>query len=188
MILKEMLKLCKKSKRIRFIETENDIFVSDEYVMANVTEIAQNWTAEDYATALDLTQDERDNYRIKNTKIDADLCNEITEEAERMRFSLNIDGEAVQPFILADGRVLFIQCKYHSIFKEEHPKEYRLGKFEDCVMLYIYVGSRMIGGICPLRIDGGCVKEFARDLLIGAEKAEKEGFLQGYTQYSLIDD
>lgn len=188
MILKEMLKLCKKNNTIRYIATEQEAYVSDGFVLANVTDIAEEWTAKDYATALELTPDDWDCYKIENSEIHEDLYKVKLIKADRMRFSLNIDGEPIQPFILEDGRALFVNCKYLSVFREEHPKEFYFGKFGNRYMLYIYVSGRIIGGVYPVRFDCGCVKDFARVLQTGAERSESEGFLQGYTQYSIFDE
>ena len=160
-------------------------FLSDGRAMAYIGDIAPAWTDVDFAIDLQLTDDECEVFNMEYIGEDADSGEIKYKRFHRcvsLRYSLNMDGMAVQPFLVDNGAVIFIDMKYLHVFKDIHPKRY----YFDANMLYVVVNEQVMGAIAPLRIQYDTMKEFGKELLDGVEKAEQSGMFGKDEQISLL--
>ncbi len=188
MMLKEMLKSCKKNKTIIIDYFGEQKFLSDGYTMICMDAVAPEWTDEDCAVYLELSEEDRESYVMKNI----DIIDEKTKlrikeyiSAEKLRFSLNLDGLPVQPFKLQGGELVFCDMTKLRIFKNEHPKVYYFSD-ERKPKMYISVNGVVIGSVTPLKVSYDTMKDFCRELFQGVTKSEERGLLCENEQMSLI--
>lgn len=187
MILKEMLNLCKKKNTIIVEYYGERKFLSDGTTMMFIGNIAPDWTDEDCAVYLELTDEEKECYTMEYSD-DKDTCELETKgciEADKLRFSLNADGMPMQPFRLTTGEVIFCDMQKLRIFRDECPKMYY---FKDGLVpkLYISVEQKIIGAVTPQRIDYNVMKDFCSSMLDGVRKSDERELLCANTQMSLL--
>lgn len=187
-MLKEMLKSCKKKKFISVEFFGKQKFLSDGDTMICMDSIAPEWTDEDCAVYLELSEEDKEGYTMllddvvdEDTKLDASKYI----PAEKLRFSLNMDGLPVQPFRLVSGQLVFCDMTKLRIFKGEHPKIYYFSG-GTVPRMYISVNQVIIGATSPLRISYDTMKGFCRELFDGVVKSEESGLLCENEQMSLI--
>ena len=187
-MLKEMLKSCKKEKYIGVQFYGKQKFLSDGDTKICMDSIAPEWTDVDCAVYLELGEEDKESYTMfyddvidEDTKIDVSKCI----MAEKLRFSLNMDGLPVQPFKLDTGEIVFCDMTKLRIFIGEHPKRYHFSKGKR-ERMYITVNEVVIGSVIPLRISYETMKDFCRELFNGVVKSEEAGLLCENEQMSLI--
>lgn len=187
-MLKEMLQSCKKNKTIIIEYYGEQKFLSDGTTMAYIGDAAPEWTDEDCAVCLELTDEDRENYTMLCVER-GDCYDEIITDrfisAEKLRFSLNLDGLPVQPFRIESGEVVFCDMTKLRIFKEEHPKIYYFSK-ERGMKMYISVNETVIGAVPLLRVRYESMKDFSKKLADGVTASEKVGLLCENEQISLL--
>lgn len=181
----KMLKLCKKHKAIIVRYMGGRKFLSDGRAIAYIGDIAPAWTDVDFAIDLQLTDDEREGFNMEYIGEDVD-SGEIKykrfHHCVSLRYSLNMDGMAVQPFLVDNGAVIFIDMKYLHVFKDICPKRY----YFDASMLYIVVNEQVMGAIAPMRIQFNTMKDFCIQLTSGVQKTEQSGLFGQDEQISLL--
>lgn len=158
-MLKEMMNLCKKEKSIDVLKYGKQSFLESMSAAVCLDICAPDWTIGDILTALEIDDDKRDEY-VTGKEIEG--CNAITPdnliECMRLIYSINAGGEALQPFMLKDGRAVFADEKNLKIFHE----------FSFCK--YYYAAS--VGGAPALVVtkDNGYVIGFVRIIKINADR------------------
>ena len=187
-MLKEMLQSCKKKKTIIIEYYGEQKFLSDGTTMAYIGMVAPEWTDEDCAVCLELTEEDREGYSMQYYDKEDAWDGIITDRfitAEKLRFSLNLDGVPVLPFKLKSGEIVFCDMTKLRIFKEEHPKVYYFSK-ERGPRMYIAVNEVVIGAVAPLRIGYDCMKDFCKELADGVSASERAGLLCDNEQIRLL--
>ena len=183
-----MLKSCKKEKFIDVQFYGKQKFLSDGDTKICMDFIAPEWTDVDCAVYLELSEEDKEAYTMlfddtidEDTKIDVSKC----VRAEKLRFSLNMDGLPVQPFRLDTGELVFCDMTKLRIFKGEHPKVYHFSG-GTVPRMYISVNEVVIGAVTPLKISYETMKAFCKELFNGVVKSEEAGLLCENEQMSLI--
>lgn len=181
MIIKKMYKLLKDSKNIFVHESETQKFISDGHVMADITNEAPEWTVKDIAIAMDIDEDSIGKYRMETKPIDSVLCSRLKNHCKlpiaiRCRYSLNMDGITIQPFILEDGKILLCDMKLLSVFGDIHNKVYRYYYNSGEAMIFIFVDRYCVGIVCPLRVNLQALKDFATEIATAAALSQTSGF------------
>jgi hypothetical protein len=186
----KMLKACKDAKKIDVNYYGEQKFLSNGYAAADITLIAPDWEVSDFATSMGLDAEDLEIYSTHNgekgEREEIDVCE--LPWVERMRYSLNIEGVTVQPFMLSDGRILWVDMDWLAIFKDESDKRYKFGMQNGAPVLYVCVNGMLIGIIGAVRINLECVGGFTRALSEGITKSYESGFLDSGGQMTLMDD
>ena len=186
----KLVKSCKKEKTIRVEYFGEQKFLSNGSAAADITLIAPDWEVSDFATSLGLDADMLDGYSTHNGEAHEREEIDIYELPwiERMRYSLNIEGRTVQPFLLSDGRILWVDMDWLAIFKDEKNKKYKFGMLNNAPALYVCADGMLIGTIAALDVDLCCVGGFTKVLLDGINKSCESGFLDRGGQMTLLDE
>lgn len=190
MILKDMLKRCKKNKLISIEYYGNSKFLSDGIMFACIDSIAPDWDAKDCAVALELSDDELEGF-VLNTGEPVDFLEFEIPGAEyyleRLRYSVNVDGVKMYAYILPDKRIVFCDAEKLDVFKDLRIRQLFLGKLGNTYAAYVVVNNKVVGVVPLNRIDGEIMAEFASVLYTGIKNNEKkEFFMFANTQVSLI--
>lgn len=186
-MLKEMLKHCAKKKTI-FVEMYGgDKFLSDGNMMAYVGNVAPNWTDEDCAVALELTEEDRQKYTMGYIDDYEEIEYKNHLKCERLRYSVNIDSLPLQPFILNSGEVIFADMVQLRVFRDVYPKTYYFDPSKILPKIYIVVNETVIGAVRPVKIQYETMKFFCENLIAGVKKSAKSGLFGEEEQLSLFD-
>ena len=179
MILSKMLKQCKKNKHIQIIRYGGYDYLSDGSVMGYIDADVDNWTAEDCAAAIGISDDDRDKYISPPF-----ACSRIKEleDAVPMEFSIEMSsGTVIQPFMLADRRIFFVQSGLLDIFDGVNDKRYFFGNNT----LIIIRGAFTVGFIKPMRVNLNKLSAYAADLLTGLNASEEAAFFDAGGQMEI---
>lgn len=191
MILKKMLQFCKKYKTIEMRYIGNQKFLSCGFAMMNISNIAPEWNTQDCAIALDIDEDALDSYTIVQgdefggVNNVADTYSLIP--ADRLRYSMNVDGDTLQPFKLSNGNIAFVKMEYLTIFKGENNKAYKFQVQNESIKMYIFNDGLLIGMINPTKTDMASVYRFAKIITECAKTSFGNKFLDIGGQVSLED-
>lgn len=191
MILKKMLQLCKKSKMIEIKYVGTQKFLSCGYVAMNISGIAPEWDTQDCAIALELDEDILDSYSLVQGDVENGVNNVVMQTdllpAERLKYSLNVEGMPLQPFKLANGNIVFINMEYLAVFKGEENKTYKFHARNELPMLHVFSEGMLIGIVSPLKMDMVEMYRFAKTLMECTRASAENRFLDKGGQVSLED-
>lgn len=192
MILKKMFKLCKDRKTIKIYYSDNRSFLSNGYVLADITDIAPEWEVNDIEIAMELDDAALEKFKIEEKRFSEEGCKTLKNvlnltAVSRLRYSLNVDGKALQPFMLPDGRIIFCDMELMSVFKDVYIKTYRFGYIEKTPAIYVCTDSLCVGMIMPSRVDLETLKAFTSEMYNGATESMKKGFLDAGGQMTITD-
>lgn len=90
-------------------------------------------------------------------------------------------GTVIQPFMLVDKRIFFIDADLLKVFDCVHDKRYFFG--DDT--LVIARGSFIVGFIKPVRVNLNKLSAYAADLLIGLNASEEAAFFDAGGQMEI---
>ena len=125
MTLSKMLKQCKKNKHIQIMSYGDYDYLSDGSVAGVIDADVDDWTAEDCAAAIGISDDDRDTYIFPPCAFS--YIEEI-DPVVPMEFSVELpSGAVIQPFMLADRRIFFVNAELLDIFGDCHDKRYFFG-------------------------------------------------------------
>ena len=179
MILSKMLKQCKKNKHIKIVRYGGYDYLSDGSVAGVIDADVDDWTAEDCAAAIGISDDERDKYIFPPAAFS--LIEEF-EDAVPMEFSIELpSGTVIQPFMLANSRIFFINSDLLKIFDSVNDKRYFFGND----MLVIIRASFVVGFINPMRVNLNKLSAYAADLLTGLNASEEAAFFDAGGQMEI---
>ena len=179
MILSKMLKQCKKNKHIQIIRYGGYDYLSDGSVMGYIDADVDNWTAEDCAAAIGISDDDRDKYISP-----PDVFPNVTELENAVPLENAIElpsGTVIQPFMLADRRIFFVQSGLLDIFDGVNDKRYFFGNDT----LIIIRGAFTVGFIKPMRVNLNKLSAYAADLLTGLNASEEAAFFDAGGQMEI---
>ncbi len=179
MILSKMLKQCKKNKHIQIFTYGDYGYLSDGSVAGVIDADVDDWTAEDCAAAIGISDDERDKYIFPPAAFP-----NVTEleDAVPMEFSIELpSGTVIQPFMLVDKRVFFVQSGLLNIFDGVKNKRY----FFANDMLVIMRDVFTVGFINPMRVNLNKLSAYAADLLTGLNASEEAAFFDAGGQMEI---
>lgn len=187
MNLRKMLKFCKDEKTIVINHYGDQKFLTNNIVMAEITNKAPTWGVKDCFVSAEIPDEERDDYFTETRKYAA-LNYKDTAPLEVMDYTVIIGGVELQPLLTDELQVLFIDCNLLSVFKNE-TKEYRLGNLNGngSPAIFLACYDRIIGIIVPYGVDLRKVGLFARTLTTGAERSRSAGLYDLGAQLSLLD-
>ena len=186
MILTKMLKQCKKNKHIQIIRYGDYDYLSDGSVAGCIDADVEDWTAEDCAAAIGIGDDERDKYIFPPRKL-----SRITEfeNAVPMEFSIELpSGTVIQPFMLSDKRIFFVQSEMLNIFDNINDKQYFLSNssvIHDT--LFVMKGMFPIGLLKPMRVNLNKLSTYAAVLLTGLNASEEAAFFDAGGQMEITE-
>ncbi len=183
MILPKMLKQCKKNKHIQIIKYGKYNYLSAGTVAGLIDADVKDWTAEDSAAAIGISNDERDSY-IKPPR-NLEPIKDFKAEAP-MEWSIAApDRDGLQPFILDDGRVLFIRAELLKIFDSVSDTIYYFSAKHEFLAVVRHGG--IIGFICPMRVNLNKMSAWAADLLRGLNASDETGFYDAGGQMEIVE-
>lgn len=183
MILSKMLKQCKKNKRIQIIRYGKCNYLSAGTVAGIIDADVKDWTAEDSAAAIGISDDERDNY-IQSPRELAPIKD--LKAAAPMEWSVTAsDRDVLQPFILGDGRVLFISAELLKIFDSVSDTIYYFSAEHGFIAVVRH--DDIMGFICPTRVNLNKMSAWAADLLRGLNASDEAGFYDAGGQMEIIE-
>ena len=179
MILSKMLKQCKKNKHIQIISYGAYGYLFDNSVAGVIDADVDDWTAQDCAAAIGISDDDRDKYIFppvtRRNIIDL-------EPVVPMECSIELpSGAVVQPFMFVDKRIFFIDADLLKIFDCVHDKRYFFG--DDT--LVIARGSFIVGFINPMRVNLNKLSAYVADLLTGLNASEEAAFFDADGQMEI---
>ena len=189
MMLKKMLALCKKASNITVTYFGEHKFLSNNKMMAYIGEEAKEWTSKDCAIALELGE---------NADEKCVMVDELTghrppinvselKQVEELRYPLSMDGTVIQPFMLPDRRVFFVDTARLKVFENEHPKQYYFMVLDGNPQLVIARNTFPIGVIAPTNVNLDTMLHFAQELNTGVEVSSKTAFCDAGGQISIKD-
>ncbi len=179
MILSKMLKQCKKNKHIKIVRYGGYDYLSDGSVAGVIDADVDDWTAEDCAAAIGISDDERDKYIFPP----AEFPNVTKfEDAVPMEFSIELpSGTVIQPFMLVNKRVFFVQSGLLDIFDDVKNKRYFFGHDTLFIMRDVFT----VGFINPMRLNLNNLSAYAADLLTGLNASEEAAFFDAGGQMEI---
>ena len=170
MILSKMLKQCKKNKHIQIISYGGCDYLSDGSVTGFIDAYVDDWTANDCAAAIGISDDDRNKYIFPPAQFS--LLKEF-EDAVPMECSIELSGGTViQPFMLVDERVFFVEAEMLEVFDGVKNKRYFFGNDT----LFIMRDAFTLGFIKPMRVNLNKLSAYAAALLTGLNASEKAAF------------
>ena len=177
MILKRMTDLCKKRRKVIIVSTKEGKFLSNGVVIARTND---EWGLEDYFIMLEDSPEE-----YHTSVIDCIDADDVTQEAEPLRYQIVIDKDELQPFKVDDKRIIYIKTKYLKVFDDAVGFEFcTRGYFENALKVLGDFGT--LGYIFPMKIEQGRLLEFSKQIYDGAEYAYESGFMALEEQKSMF--
>lgn len=192
MMLKKMLAFCKKAKNISIIFFGEQKFLSDGKMAAFIGEEAEEWKSKDCSIFLELGEAADEQYKLKDGQINENPEINVTDmqRVEELKYSLNMDGTVLKPFMLPDRKIFFVDMARMKVFENEHPKSYFCDKVSEnnkYPALVIARNTFPIGYVYPMKINLDTMKHFAQELNIGVEASAKTGFCDAGGQLTIED-
>lgn len=179
MILSKMLKQCKKKKHIQIMSYGDYDYLSDGSVAGVIDADVDDWTAEDCAAAIGISDDDRDTYIFPPC---AFTYIEEIDPVVPMEFSVELpSGAVIQPFMLADRRIFFVNAELLDIFGDCHDKRYFFGHDTLIIMRDTFT----LGFINPMRVNLNKLSAYAADLLTGLNASEEVAFFDAGGQMEI---
>lgn len=179
MILKSMLKFCTKKRRIEIFFAGNYKYLSDGDMCIYIGDIAPTWDCNDCATALELSDEQLGNFELLDGEPHDNEAFEVEElqKAEMLRYSVNCDGLPLQPFLLPDNKIFFVDLNRMAVFKDVGIKQYYLGYYNDQCALYVATGDFVVGAIAAEKMNLDIMQHFAHQLGRGVNTSVETHFL-----------
>ncbi|MCC8160093.1 MAG: hypothetical protein LIO53_02035 [Oscillospiraceae bacterium] len=185
-MLQEMLKRCKKSKVVRIEFLGGYKYLSNGFVSACIENSAPKWTVDDCIIAIGVTEEEKEKYLITEEEKDngKSFDRDALTQIQRMQYSLNVCGTSLQPFILPDDRVMFINMDLLAVFEKECGKQY-LCDMKQPEKLYIASNGFVIGIVMPKELNLGSMEIFISELHKGIKTSKFEGYFDSGGQIDI---
>lgn len=189
-MLKEMMNLCKKEKSIDVLKYGKQRFLESTSAAACLDLCAPDWTIGDILTALEIPDEERDDYVTGKGIEQYDTINpDNLIECVRLTYSINVGGCSLQPFMLKDGRAFFVDEKNLKIFHETSMCKYyyAVSLAGDPALIVAKDNGYVVGFIRIIKVDADRMGNFATSLSDGIYRAALNGFNVFGGQMSLTD-
>ncbi|MCD8391547.1 MAG: hypothetical protein LUD03_06895 [Firmicutes bacterium] len=186
MQLKGMIGNCKKRKHIEILFYNEVKFLSDGRSAMCIERIAPDWGIRDIFTAMDLTEDAQEGFFTRNSETSENVNPDELVRLTRLMYSLNINGEPLQPFLFPDGRVIFVDLELMRVFRDEGNKEY-FCKPNDVPLIFIRADGGLIGTVFPTQVNLESVRMFLGQLAKGVDAAAEAGFLDAGGQVEIAE-
>ena len=187
MILTKILKLCKKKKLIQIVRYGSHKFLAAGTTAGYIDDDAADWTAEDCAIAIGVSEDEREGFILTEERYPALDVSDM-QEAVPMKYEV----ARHQPFMLADKSVCFVKSEKLSVFDEVNNVRYYVGLIcteadsgKEEYRLIVASDTFPVGVIAPERVNLNAVKAFAKELSAGLAIAERIGFFDAGGQMEI---
>lgn len=190
MIPKKLVQMCGKHKIISMFEDKESKlkWLSAGRVAACVggdCEITPN----SILFFLGVSEESKDSYFIQYEQ-EKDLPNtSLAENVERLKYSLNINGDTLQPFATPHG-ILFVNIKSLAIFADSKEElTYKFTRWNKTPVLLVMEYNSLIGIIPPVMQDYEKLIDFVDKLSYNVDLADRNNFLslEG-KQVSLFDN
>lgn len=190
MIPKKLVSMCGKRKIISMFEDKESKlkWLSAGNVAACVggdCEITPN----SILFFLGVSEENKDSYFIKYEQ-EKELPNtDLAETVERLKYSLNINGDTLQPFATSHG-ILFVNIKSLAIFADSKEEfTYKFTRWNKTPVLLVMEYDTLIGIIPPVTQDYEKLIDFIDKLSYNVDLADRNNFLSvDGKQVSLFDN
>lgn len=190
MKLKEMLKFCNKARYIQMEYSGRSKYLSDGTMCAFIGDIAPQWNSRDAASALELTDEQLEGFNLLDGEPEmTGLRFEIADmtPVEKLAYSLDCDGMGLQPFMLPDDKMFFVETKKLKVFDNMGIRKYFFGKYGGREAVYIATDTFVVGAICAQRVNLNHMNSFAQKLNFGVKTSAANDFLDAGGQMVITD-
>lgn len=190
MILKKLIAMCKKHKIISMFEDSDSGL---KWLSAGRVAVCLGGdcalTPDDILFFLEVPEESRDKYYVTYEENKSLPTIHTAETVERLTYSLNMNGEPLQPFATSRG-ILFVNMKSLAIFADSKEElKYRFTYWNETPVLLVMKYCDLIGIIPPVKQDYEKLLEFTHNLHSLSDLAERSNFLSvDGKQVSLFDN
>lgn len=185
MKLKYILQFCKKNKYLSLVQYGDKKYLSAGEVTALVQGISPKWSIDDYYTAMGVDEGRRENYTAYEDVDCEDINVDELDQLSALPFTIGTGGDTYKLFTRTDGRIMVLNTKYITVFRDEFAIEY-YSRGEGHL---IYVVSRgiCVGTIQATPMNMKQLTEFAGIIRDGFQRNYKTNFLDNGGQIEITD-
>ena len=189
MRLKEMLKFCNKARNIQIEYSGQKKYLSDGNMCVFIGDIAPNWRSRDAASALELTDEQLEGFVLSDSTPENYIRFEISKmtPVEKLGYSLECDGTVLQPFMMPDSKIFFVNKNRLKVFNSMGIRKYFFDKYAGEAALYVAVDTFVVGAICAQRVNLNNMEVFTQALNIGVKTSAAHEFLDAGGQMIITD-
>lgn len=187
MKLDYIFKFCRKNKYISLEQYGDMKYLSDGVVTVLVQGISPQWEIDDYFTAMGIEEESREKYQAydctneQNPKIEVEELDRLS----ALTFTIGSGSEIYKLFTRTDGRIMVLNTKYITVFRDEFAVEY----YSRGALDYIFVVSRgiCVGIITATSLNMQQLTEFAGIIRDGFKRNYETNFMDNGGQIEITD-
>ena len=161
--------------------------LSDGEVTVLVQGISPQWEIDDYFTAMGIDEASREKYQAYDCTNEQDPEIEVKEldKLSALPFTIGSGSEIYKLFTRTDGRIMILNTKYITAFRDEFAIEYY--SRGDGYLIFVVSRGICVGIITATSMNMQQLTEFARIILDGFKRNYETNFMDNGGQIEITD-
>jgi hypothetical protein len=187
MKLDYIFKFCRKNKYISLKQYGDMKYLSDGEVTVLVQGISPQWEIDDYFTAMGIDEASREKYQAYDCTNEQDPEIEVKEldKLSALPFTIGSGSEIYKLFTRTDGRIMILNTKYITAFRDEFAIEYY--SRGDGYLIFVVSRGICVGIITATSMNMQQLTEFARIIRDGFKRNYETNFMDNGGQIEITD-